>query len=534
MYTVIVADDEEEIRRSLIRKVDWQSIGFEVVGEAENGVEAMELVEKLEPDLLLTDVRMPFISGIELARRVREIRPTVQIAFLSGFDDFSYAQQAIQYNIISYLLKPISSAELTRELHVIKEKIDQKFQKFAPSDQIQEKMEKAEFLMPLILDGFQIETSEEEERALLQDAVACGVIKAEKPEILKYAVIVTSITDENGKNRTERASVSAVDSLLNKYVKAVSIYVRGRIVSLLMATPMGFEKYLHILVEDIMQSVNRIMELNCSMGVSRIVDHLSRCHECYLEAMNAISYAGKSDSNVYFITDEERMEEFDQERVQKAVGDIENLLRGGSEEELRSYLTEFFADIDAGKISPTAANFILLQVASVVFQVAYAVAGNDAIQELQQHFPLHNMSVLGNGREALHSYVDICLAARELIADQRKKSSAVLCDQATKMINERYMDQDLSLVSVSNEIAVSPNYLSALIKKSTGSTFTDLLTRKRIETAKELLLCTSLKIREISKRCGYNDQHYFSYCFKKYTGVSPNNCRRLNEENKVS
>lgn len=145
MYTVIVADDEEEIRRSLIRKVDWKSIGFEVVGEAENGVEAMELVEKLEPDLLLTDVRMPFISGIELARRVREIRPTVQIAFLSGFDDFSYAQQAIQYNIISYLLKPISSAELTKELHVIKEKIDQKFQKFAPSDQIQEKMERRSF-----------------------------------------------------------------------------------------------------------------------------------------------------------------------------------------------------------------------------------------------------------------------------------------------------------------------------------------------------------------------------------------------------
>ena len=130
MYTVVVADDEEELRRALIRKVDWESIGFSVVGEAENGVEALELVEKHEPDLLLTDIRMPFLSGIELARQVREVRPATQIAFLSGFDDFSYAQQAIQYNIVSYMLKPISADELTEELVKIRKKIDEKFQRF--------------------------------------------------------------------------------------------------------------------------------------------------------------------------------------------------------------------------------------------------------------------------------------------------------------------------------------------------------------------------------------------------------------------
>ena len=115
-YTVVVADDEEEIRRSLVRRVKWEEIGFEVVGEAENGADALELVEKLEPDLLLTDIKMPFLSGIELARAVREVCPMVQIAFLSGFDDFTYAQQAIQYNIVSYMLKPISAKEIEAEL----------------------------------------------------------------------------------------------------------------------------------------------------------------------------------------------------------------------------------------------------------------------------------------------------------------------------------------------------------------------------------------------------------------------------------
>ena len=91
MYTIVIADDEAELRQALIRRIDWEDVGFRVVGEAENGVEALELVEKLEPDLLLTDVRMPFMSGIDLAREVREIRPTMQIAFLSGFDDFPLA-----------------------------------------------------------------------------------------------------------------------------------------------------------------------------------------------------------------------------------------------------------------------------------------------------------------------------------------------------------------------------------------------------------------------------------------------------------
>ena len=129
-------------------------------------------------------------------------------------------------------------------------------------------------------------------------------------------------------------------------------------------------------------------------------------------------------------------------------------------------------------------------------------------------------------------YADRDTNTVRFIADveQRKKSSQIICDQAIKIINEQYMDANLSLLDVSSKIAVSPNYLSALIKKENGSTFKDLLTKKRIEKAQELLLSSSLKIREISEACGYNDQHYFSYCFKKYTGMSPNACRRKNEE----
>ena len=153
IYTVVVADDEDELREAVCTMIPWEALGFHLVGNASNGLDALELVERLEPDLLLTDIRMPFISGIELARQVREIRPAMHIAFLSGFDDFEYAKQAIQYNIISYMLKPLTIEGLGAELRTIHEKIDAQFALFRQAAQKNDGMDaRAAILMPLVLD----------------------------------------------------------------------------------------------------------------------------------------------------------------------------------------------------------------------------------------------------------------------------------------------------------------------------------------------------------------------------------------------
>lgn len=521
MYTVVVADDEEEIRRGIIKRVNWENIGFKVVGEAENGIEALELVEKLEPDLLLTDIRMPFLNGIELARQVREVRPTVQIAFLSGFDDFTYAQQAIQYNIISYMLKPISSAELETELLKIKEKIDKKFQEFAAKELVQQRMEKSEFMLPLLLDGMQIKTEEE----LIKEAVSCGLMSGANPEVLKYIVMVVNISDGN-EDQTTRASVNAVDMILKKYIGYVSCYLKGRVVSILSATPSGFNKYLHIIVEEVVQSVERIMGYTCSIGVSRISDSLENCRQSYMEAMNALSYSRQTDESVHYIADEERKEQFDQEKMQTTVTTIEDLLRAGTKEDMKKFLGEFSEKISEGKLDPALAEFMITQMTASIFQIVYTVAGSESLEKLQEDYHFINHNMVGQTMERFGQYASLCISAKDMIVEQRKKSGEVLCDKVLNIISTRYNDSELSIVGVSNEIAVSPNYLCALLKKNTGKTFVELLTEKRMKKAKELLICTALKIREISEECGYKDQHYFSYCFKKSTGISPNQCRR--------
>ena len=150
LYTVVVADDEDELREAVCAMIPWEALGFHLVGSASNGLDALELVEQLEPDLLLTDIRMPFITGIELARQVREIRPAMHIAFLSGYDDFEYAKQAIQYNIISYMLKPLTMDGLAAELKSIHERIDHQYASLRRSGIVQE--DRASFLIPLVLD----------------------------------------------------------------------------------------------------------------------------------------------------------------------------------------------------------------------------------------------------------------------------------------------------------------------------------------------------------------------------------------------
>ena len=527
-YTIVIADDEEQLRHSLIRRIPWEEVGFQVVGEAENGIEALEQVERLEPDLLLTDIRMPFMSGIELAREAREICPTMQIAFLSGHDDFSYAQQAIQYNIISYMLKPISSAELTEELRRIKGKIDQRFEEFASSREQEEHGRQQEFLQPLILDAYQSSLPEREEE-LLKAAKNSGFLEGDTSS-LQYAVLVISLEDADGRNCTAQASVHAMDTIYAKYIHYYgSFFCSDRVVSLLATTKQGMDKYLHIIVEEISQSVRRIMGRKACIGVSRAVTSLSQCHEAYGEAMDAMSYARRSRNGAYFIADIERSDKMDHEAVQNELSQLEGLLRAGSEEELRNFLNQVFDWMEQEKVSPMGVQFILIQMIASAFRVLYALADGEAVRRLQDSFPLQ-MQALHEAHHMRPRLMDFFLGAQKLILEQRKKSGSVICDQALSIIEERYMDPDLSLVVISSEIAVSPNYLSALIKKSTGSTFIDLLTRRRIETAKELVIGTSMKVKEISERCGYNDQHYFSYCFKKYTGLSPGACRRQYEE----
>ncbi|MFR4978024.1 MAG: response regulator, partial [Butyricicoccus sp.] len=338
MYTVVVADDETELRRSLIAKTPWEECGFQVVGEAENGMEALELVERLQPDLLLTDIRMPFLSGIALARAAREIRPAMHIAFLSGYDDFAYAQQAIQYNIIRYLLKPISSAELAKELVEIREKIDSRMQEVTQGDA--ESLHPHDFLMPLLLGADTVLEPEKNEAWLCAQAIECGIL-SDCSEKLQYVVLATLICDGENQPITTRRHIHAVDRVLHKYFRAFSCFIGGRVISLVADSALTLGEYLHIATSEISQTIERATGEKCTVGVSRPVQRLSACHGAYREALDTFDYMSREDVDTRYIADFQPGHAI-QSDYSEAAAQLESLIKGGKREELHTFLQEQF------------------------------------------------------------------------------------------------------------------------------------------------------------------------------------------------
>lgn len=529
MYTVIVADDEEELRSAVVGTVDWESIGFKVVGQAENGIEALELVEKLEPDLLLTDIKMPFISGIELARQVREIRPAMHIAFLSGYDDFSFAQQAIEYNIISYLLKPISLKELTHELIKIKEKIDAINQEFKNSSKDaaeadnQSKLEN--FLMPLLLDNTQIKYTANGESPELEAKAEENHFKRGSDDSPSYIVIVTRIEDQNSNNCTRVQHVNSVNTILRKYVRFGSFYSNGKVVSLLSENQTELRRFLHILVSEIVQNMERVLGAKCYIGVGRETKSLAKCSISFNEAVTAIGYASEH-NRVRYIADMEHSGNLKFDFVEQSTAKLENLLKVGDEKLLVEFLDNLFVELKQNESAKSDIDLFIMQMIATVCQSVNAVADSKAAEEFFSTLSVSgNIFMIRTLDEMQKQLLLICLSAKSIITNQRKLSSEIICDNAVQIINEDYGDETLSLVSLSDRLHVSSNYLSALIKKTKGDTFVNLLTAKRMNIAKDLILCSSMKVLEISNKCGYSDQHYFSYCFKKYFGISPNKMR---------
>ena len=128
LYRIMLVDDEEEVRKAMIRKMDWESLGFTVVGDAENGQDALEKIEQLEPDVVMTDIRMPYMDGLTLTARIREKYPSIKILIFSGYDDFEYAKQAIKLKVTEYILKPVNGEELASILNRIRISLDEEIE----------------------------------------------------------------------------------------------------------------------------------------------------------------------------------------------------------------------------------------------------------------------------------------------------------------------------------------------------------------------------------------------------------------------
>ncbi|MFV0363570.1 MAG: response regulator [Suipraeoptans sp.] len=527
MYTVIIADDEFELRQSLLENIDWNRLGFEVVGEATNGMEALELVEELEPDLLLTDIKMPFVSGIELAREASRIRPAMNIAFLSGYDDFEYAKEAIQYNIISYLLKPLSGEELSNELLAIREKMDKQVEQIKSLETQMRQEERDEimkfsFLVDLCMNEEQDIFSKEDNELELEETASQVGLGSLSENTKNFLIFVTRVLDAQGRNITKLEHQTFVSNIVTRYAKNTSAYINGKVISIVSGSLRNLNKYEEVFTKEIIQNSKKYLDANCIIGVSDKFDLLISARKAYLDSITAWDYAKEESDNIFFISDMPKpgapspeTEICSTEEIRTITLELERRMKTGQG-------VEEFLEMTIGKIDRQSNSLLILQILTTIYGVVSTLADAKSKDTLMKEF-LINEKI--NVNYSYEDIVSLASSASEVIVGQRRHNTEIICEEMLDIIDNEYMSMELSLSEISKKLHISSGYLSTVIKKNKGATFVSLLTAKRMEVAKEYLLFTAKKVMEISEDCGYSDYHYFSYCFKKYYGISPNKMR---------
>lgn len=541
-YTLLLVDDEEEIRTSIAELVDFKSAGFELVGQAENGFEALELTERLSPDLILSDIKMPYMTGLEFAAAVRDVRPSAFIAFLTGYDDFEYARQALEYNVTGYLLKPITPEELTAELIKIKARMDRHFAEWTGQGEADDREELSRLVKELafmkLAFGVAAEENDKEREKLLNDMGFCEnpshpcdiyvmATGVNKPD--GFFGQAVRFADKNAESADERTA-KLIDGIMRKYFKSQSAALADGTIATLLQVEKQAENELGSAVRETLELFAKYLKLNAYCGISAPFTSMKHVRRGYKEARLALDRLlgdGEKNNQSEKNSSGEMLYASDVEKTKNSRDDdfadefgkrLEQLLKSGTEAQICEYLNSVTAKAETRRVDMGGLTANLMM---AIYRAAKSVT---------DQAPPADLFRAGTFADALYSYgekwtrngiAELCVNAKKYLDERRKNSATQLIDKAIEAITFRFCDPELNLSSLSDELCCSVPYLSSLISKSCGASFVSMLTEKRMEKAKELLLGSNMKIAEICERCGYTDQHYFSYGFKKYYGVSP-------------
>ena len=535
-YKLLLVDDEEYVRESIVKKIDWDKLGFVVVGQAGNGVEAMELAEQLEPDLLMTDIKMPFMDGLELSRKIKKMLPTIKIAIFSGFDEFEYAKEAITQQIEEYILKPIDSKELTSVLIRMRETMDTEFAHRRDIERLREHYDQS---MPLLRQQLLIQLLENrisyrdiEEKAVEYDLEVAA--EAYCVAIVHYRYEDT--TPDDAKRMLDISLCHLIREVLGDELKGTQngigngrlryhlIQRLDRIVLLFLLDGQN-EAWISDRLNPIFAYCKRLFDISITIGVGNRhteTDHIALCYE---EACNALQYRilASQGQCIYIGDIEPGAGDFIMPDIKYSEA-LLHQIRVGSGEQLKGAVKDLINYLKSMHIYVEQVHVFLLALLAELLRnfQSHGTGDGESITELLQKgisMPFSDMDKLGKW------LFDYCDKLRVAVHHERRNSVAKLVDASTNILKERFADSELSLEMVCTELNVSTAYLSTIFKKETGEKFVSYLTKLRMTKATELLAATDQKTYEIAENTGYTDPNYFSYVFKKQFGVTPTKYR---------
>ncbi len=527
MYRIVIIDDEPVVREGISRNIDWHKHGFELCAACRDGREGLEAIERHQPDVVLTDICMPFVDGLELAAWISERYPGTRTILLTGYDEFEYAHEAVKLKVSGFLLKPITAAELRVELERLRAELNYERRSQKRLQLLHDQLEES---MPLLRERFlnslvksPPEAVELERRTALLElnlpgpqyiVLICGLDSTDEPDELAELGVAQIMTETAARFPGAAAFSTPNDwsvALLSASDEAATVSVALECAELV--------------AERVSEELGRTV----SIGIGDPVAAVDRVPLSYNEARTALEHRLVL-GPAQIVT------------VQQVRG-RESAAAAAPEGEARAEYARALRNGDAAASDLALQSFLsLLRTAPGSIEARYLATqrlladGLNALEalgiewELLSEFganPFEQLSRLNTLDSIERWFRRLQTKAAAVLNERQKQHSKRKVLAAEEFIRRHYQDPGLSLKRLCGELSVSKSYFSAMFKEYTGMTFVEYVTALRMERAKELLAREQLRSYEVADQVGFKDAHYFSLTFKKQTGFSPTEFREL-------
>lgn len=538
---VFLVEDEMVIRRGIKNSIDWEKEGYIFCGEASDGELAYPMIIKEKPDILITDIRMPFMDGLELCKLVKKELPNIKILILSGYDEFDYAKEAIRLGVTEYLLKPISSGKLLEALNGVSESIRREKE---DKDLVRKYMEEMR------------ENTEHEKQKFFEQMIAGNLSMADALETGKkyemnlsagmYNLLLFRFTlgKENRKSGELLGEAEYAIEKLTERLEYVFEFQRGveGWAFLLMADN---EEQMSERVKELSKDLEEIMKNYSTIayfgGIGQPVARLRELEESFREAERALAARFTMELNRIISVEDIRMAQNvdtldDIEitsfgEIEKTRTMLEKFLNNGAEDEIDEFVDVYINELPEENLkSVLMRQYIIMDAYIVMMSFCEKIEGIEGEMQAQSEELKNSMKTIQT-LEEIKNYIRMLLkkiiGVRDTISGRRYSD---IIEIAKDQIRKTYMSDEISLNTIAAEVGMSPSYFSSIFSKEMGKTFVEYLTEIRMDRAKELLMCSSMKISEIGYEVGYKDPHYFSYIFKKTQNCTPKEFRAQGKE----
>lgn len=530
MFKAVIADDEETVRRGLKNHFDWTRYGISITADFPDGQKALNFIKENPVDLVITDVRMPRMDGIELAKNIRQLFPAIKIIFISGYQDTEYLRSALKMEAVDYILKSIDLDELAETIQRVTNEMNLERQHAQTFAAMEEKLVQSipllqqRSLMLLIREDYQHHKIARERLAFLdiplQDDVAYCIL------VLQFKNIWRSFSKMREHERllfTLQFQNDALD-ILKKYDNQVCFENRlGEYVMFLNAREEGYEDMLLAVSEELQQLLASRYQMTCSIGISEQFTGLANTHAAYESAVNAIQKRYYLNDSLTISVDKFAETVTIKSARDRASKEVSDALLSGDMSLVKSTMASIFDDLEKMPSPDDQQNFLIYLLLLPTRLLTNVRTGEKGPYDNQRKL-LERYLYCADLREQKLLLLEVYEQVTALLNSKSEAHPNFVIDRVRQIIQNRYMEQ-LSIASLADEVFLTSTYLCALFKQATGQTVNEFMTDVRIEHAKVLLANPHIKLYDVCYKVGYLSPSYFSKIFKKYTRMTPSEFR---------